>query len=518
MTFEEFQAQKKASSSTQPQSGGGLSFEQWKASKTPQEPSMVSKVLNTAGDIGMGAIQGAANIGSTIMQPIDYLRDQSGQMNIDRRAGVKAGLDSLGADRESLAFKGGELGSELAGTWAAGGALSKGLKVGSYAPQLATALESAGMAKTDLIPKLVGGAISGAAQAGLIDPNSAGIGAGAGAAFPLAGKLVSGATKAAFGGNVSPEIAAGVQKAGQYGIDVPVDRILKSKPLNALAASLEYVPLSGRTEKIAQMDEQLRSALSKTMGQSDSNLGNAVDKAKKELGSKFDEYLTKAPVTMDNQFVSELMSHENLANQELLDKSPVIKNYINQLFNAVDNNGQIDTKAAYSIKKRLDALSQNKDVGFYAKQVRSSLMDALDRSLGAEDAAAFSKVRQQYQAMKSVEPMVKSGFEGELSAARLANIKPSRNAEIEDLRNIAGQFMRPRESAHSAGQRVTLGGLAGGLVGGLGGVPAVALSLAGSRGATELLSSDLARRAALSGIHPPRKLGEAVAKTAIPML
>jgi hypothetical protein len=509
MTFEEFQAQKQATSTP-----SGLSFEQWKASKAPKEPGIASKVLNTAGDIGMGALQGAANIGSTLMQPIDYLRDNTGQMNIDRRAGVKAGLDSLGADRESLAFKGGELGSEMAGTWAAGGALSKGLQVGKYAPQLATALESSGMAKTDLLPRLAGGAISGAAQAGLIDPSSAGLGAGIGAGLPMAGKMVSGATKAAFGGNVSPEIKAGVQLADQYGIDVPVDRILKSKPLNAMAASLEYVPLSGRTEKIAKMDEQLRAALSKTMGQTDSNLGNAVDKAKSEL----DEYLTKAPITMDNQFLSELMNHENLANQELLDKSPVIKNYINQILNAVDGNGQIDTKAAYNVKKRLDALSKNPDVGFHAKQVRSSLMDALDRSLGPEDAAAFSKVRQQYQAMKSVEPMVKSGFEGELSAARLANIKPSNNSQIEDLRNVAGQFMRPRESAHSAGQRVTLGGLAGGVMAGMGAIPALALSLAGGRGASELLSSEAAKRAALAGIQPPRKFGETVAKSAIPML
>lgn len=483
------------------------------------EQGIASKVLNTAGDISMGALQGAANIGSTLIQPIDYIRDPTGNLNKERRAGVSAGLESLGADKNSLAFQGGELGSELAGTWAAGGALSKGLGVAKYAPQLATAIETSGMAKTDLIPKLAGGAISGATQAGLINPDDAGLGASVGALIPAGGKLLSGATKATLGGNVSDEIKAGVELANQYGIDVPVDRILKSKPLNALAASLEYVPLSGRTEKIAKMDEQLRAALAKSMGQSDSNLGVAVDKAKKELGGKFDEYLTKAPITMDNQFLTELVNHEQLANAELLDKAPAVKNYINQLFNAVDNNGQIDTKAAYNIKKRLDALTQNKEIGYYAKGVRNSLMDALNRSLSPEDVAGFSKVRQQYQAMKSVEPMVKGGFEGEISPARLANIKPSKNKEIEDLRKIAGQFMKGRESQHSAGQRVTLGGLTGGAAfGAAAGLPTLAGSLVAGRGLTELLSSDLARRAALRGVQPTRKAGEVAAKTAIPML
>jgi len=498
-------------------------FSQWQASQKQPKQSIASKVLNTAGDIGMGALQGAANIGSTLIQPIDYLRDNTGQLNKDRRAGVSAGLESLGADKNSLAFQGGELGSELAGTWAAGGALSKGLKVAKFAPQLATAIETSGMAKTDLIPKLAGGAISGAAQAGLINPNDVGLGAGVGAAFPLAGKMLSGATKATLGGNVSDEIKAGVALADQYGIDVPVDRILKSKPLNALAASLEYVPLSGRTEKVAKMDEQLRSALAKTMGQTDSNLAVSTGKAKQELGAGFDKYLKNNQVIVDNPLMTELTNIENIANKQLTDKNAkIVKTYVNDVLNGVDmTTGRIDGNYAYNIKKELDKMTKDPVIGHHMKDIRDSLKNALLRSLSPDDAADFAKINKQYSAMKTISPMVKSGFEGELSAARLANLNEDKifSPEVRDLRKIAGQFMRARESGHSAGQRVTLGGLTGSAAfGATAGLPMLAGSLVAGRGLTELLSSDLAKRAALKGIQPTRKAGEVIAKSTIPML
>ena len=486
------------------------------------EPSMVSKALNTAGDIGMGALQGAANIGSTLIQPIDYIRDPSGNLNKERRAGVSAGLESLGADKNSLAFQGGELGSELAGTWAAGGALSKGLGVAKYAPQLATAIETSGMAKTDLIPKLAGGAISGATQAGLINPDDAGLGAVVGGLIPAGGKLLSGATKATLGGNVSDEIKAGVALADQYGIDVPVDRILKSKPLNALAASLEYVPLSGRTEKIAKMDEQLRAALSKTMGQTDSNLDVATSKAKKELGGKFDYYLKNNQTVADNTLKTELAASQTLAGKQLTDKNAkIVNNYIDDILNGIDGNGKIDGNYAYNLKKDLDRLTKDPVIGHHMKDIKDSLMSALMRSLSPADAADFALAKKQYAAMKTIKPMVKGGFEGELSAARLANLNEDKifNSEVKDLRKIAGQFMRGRESQHSAGQRVTLGGLTGGAaLGAAAGLPTLAGSLVAGRGLTELLSSDMAKRAALKGVQPTRKAGEVIAKSTIPML
>ena len=100
-------------------------------------------------------------------------------------------------------------------------------------------------------------------------------------------------------------------------------------------------------------------------------------------------------------------------------------------------------------------------------------MQALERSLGADDAAAFATTRKQYGNMKEIERLAKNGAEGEISAARLANIKGARDQELQDVIDVAAQFVKQREGQHGAAQRVGLGSMAT-LFGGLAGtLPAV---------------------------------------------
>lgn len=489
----------------------------WEAEQQskPQEQSIAKTILNTAGDIGLGALQGAGNIGATLMQLIDYAMDKTGQQNVERRRSLTEGLKSLGAETESIPFKAGEFGSEMAGTWAAGGALSKAGKVARYAPELVAALETGGMAKTALLPRVAGGAISGAAQTGMVNPEEAGTGAAFGGAIPLVGKAISGVSKLATGGNITPEVRSLAEKAGQYGIDIPVDRILKSKPLNAAAASLEYLPFSGRSEAMDKVADQLKTAISKTMGENTSNLAESVNNARQELGKKFDDVLSNNRVVADSTFVNDLLDLSQKADEELLNNAPVIKNQIDKLLNAIDPNGTIDGNGAYEVKKRLDKLSKSNEHGYLANDVKQSLMDALHRSLPADKADDFAKVRKQYHSLLTVEPLVQAGAEGNVSLARFANLHKTGHKQLDELRDISGQFLRTRESPHSAGQRITLGSLAAGGAGFFGGVPGIAGTLAGGRLANEALNSKAARKVVLNGVQPPRTLAEVLAKTTI---
>lgn len=483
------------------------------------EPSITQDVLNTAGDIGLGALQGAANIGSTIMQPIDYLRDSTGELNKQRRADVKAGIESLGAKSDSLAFNAGKLGAETAGTWAAGGGLSKLFGVAKYAPQLAAAMESGGMAAGDILPRIAGGAISGAAQSGMINPDEATTGAVMGGAAPAIGKMVSGAARMATGGNVSNEVKDLVEKAGQYGIDVPVDRILKSKPLNAFASSLEYVPFSGRTQTLDNMTDQLKTALSKTMGEDTPNLATAYANAKKRISGEYDKAFSH-PVNVDNKLMQDLAKHIADADQVLLDKAPIIKNFANQIYGAVDENGMINANAMDSLKKRLAVLANSSDssVAHYAGEMKKSIKDAIHRSMSPEDSAKLALTDKQFGAMASLKNLIKSGAEGDISPAAFANMKLKGNhPDLQNLKDISAQFMKGRESPHGAAQRVTMGGLAGALAG-TGNIPSLMGLIGGSNIANKLLNSDMARNAVLNGVQVPRKAGEATIKTAIPLV
>lgn len=475
-----------------------------------KQPGVIGTVLNAAGDVGLGALKGASQIGSTLVSPFE-----SEQENKDRRQSITNFIDDLGANQESIPYKAGELGAEIAGTAGIGGGISKAFQVAKYAPQLATALESFGMASTKLAPRLAGGAISGAAQAGLINPDDAGTGAVIGASLPLAGKAAMTGVRA-MTGKVSPAVASLAQKAEQLGIDIPADRITNSKPLNALAASLEYIPLSGRSGSIEKMTDQFKTALSKTMGENTSNLREAVNKAETNLGSKFDSALSSNNVIVDNTFMRDLMDAENLANKELVpDKANIIKNVIDDIYTMTNASGEIDGQAAYNIKKTLDRLSKNNETGWYATQLKKSLMGALERSMSPRDASAFAKVRQQYGAYLTLDDMVK-GVEGDISPARVANIKSTHNPEINDLKDIAYQFMKTRESPHGAAQRVTLGGLGSALTGYAGGIPAIVGGMAAGNVTNRALSSKVARKLAINGINPNRGIASALSRIAIP--
>jgi hypothetical protein len=292
-----------------------------------------------------------------------------------------------------------------------------------------------------------------------VNPEDVGAGAAIGAALPPAAKIAGMAGKA-LAPSVSEEVAALYKKAKDvYKIDIPADRIANNKPLNALAASLNYVPFSGRAGTEEKMGSQLSQAVSRTFGQDSDNVLSALRKAQIALGDKFEMTLKGNMVKADDQLVNDLSANLDFAHRTLGDnESRIIGKQVDQILGKVQANGEIDGRAAYNIKRELDQIGgRNATESYAAREVKKSLMSALNRSLGPEEATAFAKVRQQYGNMLDVEGLVQRGAKDGVSVAKLANLHGVSDPELNDLANIAAQFIRPRESAHGAMQRVGLG-------------------------------------------------------------
>lgn len=190
--------------------------EQVNAASAPQPSGLmdtavdaVDSIRSGVRDIGMGALKGASDIGTTLMRPVDAALNATGlteTTNAQRRQSL-GDFFKQNADPESLAFKGGELTADIAGTAGLGGLIAK--PVAAIAPKLASAIASGGFnlgtpaATTmagkalDLGTRAAGGAVVGGASAGLINPENADEGAMLGAALPgavkAAGALGSGA-------------------------------------------------------------------------------------------------------------------------------------------------------------------------------------------------------------------------------------------------------------------------------------------------------------------------------------
>lgn len=238
----------------------------------PKKPSPVesSLVKNIAG----GAVRGAGSIGATLLTPIDAAARlfNDGKpvtingyeiLGMDRRAGMDAGLDSLGVDRNSLAFKGAKLGVEVAGTSGVGGALGNVAgRFGLGAPAV-QALTTGGMfAKGAGLPvRMAAGAVTGGAQAGLINPEDAKTGAMIGGALPggvkLAGSLGQGVRSGAAHllgmttGTGSNSVST-AYKAGKTGATSFVDNMRGNVPMTDVIDSAKDALKSMRLERAAQ--------------------------------------------------------------------------------------------------------------------------------------------------------------------------------------------------------------------------------------------------------------------------
>lgn len=390
------------------------------------------------------------------------------------------------------------------------------------APKLAAAIESGGFKlgaapattlagkAADMATRTVGGGMVGAASAGLVNPDDALAGGAIGAGLPGAVKAAGAAgqlVRKAVLPQVSQEVADLALRAKKLGIDIPADRIANSGPLNAAAASLDYVPFSGRAATEEKMIGQFNQAVSRTFGQDSSNINAALKKAQTELGGKFDEVLTQNGVKYDQTMLEKIMADVERAKAELAPgEAKIIENMAQQMFDKAQRVGNdliIDGQAAYNIKKSLDRIGQRMtNEAFYARDLKRSLMDGLDRSLGPEKAKEFATLRKQYGNMLEVENVAQRGAEGGVSIGRLANDKNINSKDLGELADIAAQFLKGRESPHGAAQRVTLGTLGTLTAAGSGALPLLALGAAGARAANTALNSQAAKNAVL-GISGP---------------
>jgi len=182
------------------------------------------------------------------------------------------GLQDFNNENKNAFFSGGRLAGNIAATYPVGGAIG-GVAKAAGLPTLGNALATGGMtgaekvapgllnAAKDLGIRSLGGAITGGAAAGLIDPDSAGFGAAVGGALPVVGKAATIAGNA-LGSTIRPFYAA-----GQNRIAGDVLRNTATNPTNALSqlrGAAPVVPGSMPTTAMAAGDEGL-AALSRAM-------------------------------------------------------------------------------------------------------------------------------------------------------------------------------------------------------------------------------------------------------------
>ena len=153
-----------------------------------------------------GAISGAADIGTTLLTPIDWAARKLGAQNVpilqdvigfepeERRRLVEKTMVEMGADPESFGYQAAKVGTQIAGTAGAPRALAAPFmaaeRVAPVAGTVGRAIESggfnvpqAGNRVANAALRVGGGAAAGGAAAGLVNPEDVGTGAMGGGLF-----------------------------------------------------------------------------------------------------------------------------------------------------------------------------------------------------------------------------------------------------------------------------------------------------------------------------------------------
>jgi histone H3/H4 len=253
------------------------------------QPSTLDSIKQGAGNLAAGAVRGAGSIGATILAPVDMARDAlagkglSLESNRQRRADMDSALQSMGAEPDSLLYKTGKLGGEIAGTAGAGGVLANGVRAAGATRAMsglepivngvARGLETGGFRVGELAGTGLGaatrigtGVAAGGATAGLVNPEDVGTGMLIGGALPGGAQLSGKAgdlTRAAFGRGapaVTPEMLDTARRSMQAGYIIPpsmvkpsfANRLLESQSGKFETAQLAATKNQGVTDSLVR--------------------------------------------------------------------------------------------------------------------------------------------------------------------------------------------------------------------------------------------------------------------------
>jgi histone H3/H4 len=255
------------------------------------QPSTLDSIKQGAGNLAAGAVRGAGSIGATILAPWDMAKDAlagkglSLDANRQRRQAMDDALQSFGAQPDSLLYKTGKLGGEIAGTAGAGGVMANGVRalgatrtasgLEPIVNGVARGLETGGFRVGDLagtglgaLTRLGTGAAVGGAAAGMVSPEDAGTGALIGGALPGAAQL-AGKTGEALGSVLrrgpkpNEQMLATARNSMDAGYVIPpsmIDPTFKNRTLESMSGKFETAQLAS-TRNQATTDALVRKSL-----------------------------------------------------------------------------------------------------------------------------------------------------------------------------------------------------------------------------------------------------------------
>lgn len=420
----------------------------------PTKPkTFLDSATETARDLVAGGVRGAGSIGATILAPIDAAARAVGVENDyigrdDRRESMTQALGDMGADTNSLAFKVGKIGAEVAGTAGAGGALAKPVMalantryaagMEPIAEGIGRGLQTGGFRVGELagtgagtVARIGTGAATGGAMAGMVNPQDAGVGALIGGALPgatqLAGKVGDVAGSVFRGGpKPSAEILDTARRSMDAGYVIPpsmVNPSFKNRLLESQSGKFETAQLAA-TKNQAVTDNLVR----KTFGLADdaplsqdamkairADAGKVYEQIKGAGAIQADTAYTQALDAIKAKYKTAAKDFPSLGPTNMHGKPvDVIGDLVDGLrVNKFDSSSAIDAIGVLRETADKAFLAKDKTLGKAAKDAAKAMEDVIERHLQTTgDQAmlkAFKDARQTIAKTYTVDKALREG-------------------------------------------------------------------------------------------------------------
>jgi hypothetical protein len=396
---------------------------------TAPQKSFMQNVGGVVDNVVAGGLRGAGSIGATLMTPLDKIAqnqtgrailrnvpvlgslvqadDLMGQGTIIGRDNRRTAMDDanrqLGADPDSLMYKGAKLGSEIAGTSGIGGVLAKGAMAVPQLARFAPALQSGGFTLGNAATgsrlanaaiRTGAGATVGGATAGAVNPDDALKGAAIGGALPpvikgvgALGGAIRGRMTGAPSAMTAQKLAAAQQGAAAGYVVPPAD-------LNPGFATELVSGLSGKI-KTAQVASQRNQTVTDRLAKKALGLGaddainiDVLQGIRNQAAQAYDPVRRAGVVTSDDVFLKSLDSIAQKYQGANKAFPGLAKNEVGDMVNSLKV-GQFDADGAVDaikvLRESADKAFRTGDTGMgkAAKDAAGALESQLERHLSA---------------------------------------------------------------------------------------------------------------------------------------
>lgn len=461
-------------------------------------------------DMAAGLVRGAGSVGATLARPFESAED-----NAARRRDMDSALQSLGADPSSLAYAGGKLGAEIAGTAGVGSALAIPARAAG-ATGLANALSSGGMtlgaaapqsAVRNMLLRSAGGAATGAGAAGLVNPTDAGTGALIGGAAPgvIGGLGKAGALAgAAFRG---PSVPQGIREAAiegrRSGYVIPPTQVnpsITNRLLEGAAGKLTTA------QNASARNQDVTNRLAREAIGAEDLTPEGIAAVRANANAAYEALGRSSPFIVDPEFHTTLKNASGSTRQMAKDFPELINNEVQDLVSSLMSRESFSAQSTIEAIKlmrfngsanRANIDPAKKALGRVQMKIANALEDLVDRNLekagNQQMLAEYRDARQTLAKVADVEKAINTttgNVDGSKLAAALKKGRPL-TGPLRDAAEFAQAFPKAVQTPERMGSLPQLSPLdfAVGTIGG---------ASAGIPGFVGILARPAARAAALS--------------------